>query len=337
MTSIDRARAIRRFEQIPRLALGHYPTPVEPMLRLREALGPEAPELYIKHDDYSGPGFGGNKVRKLEYLLAAAREQGADTLITCGAPGSNHCRVTAMLAARLGLDCVLVLNRSAATQPSKPANLALDELCGARIVWVERRAERALAMEEIATQLRSQGRRPSVIALGASTPLGAMGYVAAAGELAAQCRALGLSFDAIFFCSSSGGTQAGLVAGKQLFLEDGIELYGVSPDDSEAQIAAGVKALLRGMGQMLETELDAPVCVLDGYVGAGYGIETPEARQALELLARTEGVILDPVYTAKAMAGLLDWVRSGRLKKTMNVLFWHTGGQLALFAGAASS
>ncbi|MBI3683642.1 MAG: D-cysteine desulfhydrase family protein [Acidobacteria bacterium] len=325
---IDRARAIERFEQIPRLSLGHYPTPIEKLPRLRAALG-NAPKLCIKRDDCTGPGFGGNKVRKLEYVLAAAQAEGADTVITCGGEKSNHCRVTAMLAARLGLECVLALNR--ASHEAKPASLAIGQWVGARIVSVERREQRAPAMERMAAELRGQGKRPYIIPLGASTPLGAMGYVAAASVLAAQMEAAGLRFDAIFLSSSSGGTHAGLAAGRELFLRPEVQLYGVSPDDAAACIQAAVSGIVQGIGARLGVTLDAPVTVLDEYIGPRYGVESEAGREAFDLVARTEGIVLDPVYTAKAMAGLIDWIRKGRLAPEMRVLFWHTGGQMALF------
>ncbi len=329
---LDRTRAIESFERIPRLALGHYPTPIEKMPRLRAALG-GGPNLYIKRDDYAGPGFGGNKVRKLEYVLAAAQAQGAGTVITCGGENSNHCRVTAMLAARLGLGCVLVLNRPAAPA-GKPASLAIDEWVGARVVSVERRQDRAPTMERIADELRGAGRVPYVIPVGASTPLGAMGFVSAASELAAQMEVTGRRFDAIFFSSSSGGTHAGLAAGMDLFFPGDTGLFGVSPDDSSESIRQTVQGILNGMGQRLGVAFAAAITVLDEFIGEGYGIESAAGREALELAARTEGVLLDPVYTAKAMAALMDWVRRGKLDSSHNVLFLHTGGQMALFQAA---
>lgn len=327
---MDRARAVERFEAIPRLALGHYPTPIEKLSRLRDALG-GGPRLWMKRDDLTGPGCGGNKVRKLEYVLAAAQAEGADAVITCGGVRSNHCRATAMLAAKLGLECTLVLNQPTTPYPQKPASLAIDEMVGARIVPVYRREDRAPTMERVQETYAAEGKKAVVIPLGASTALGALGFVGAASELAAQMDAKELRFDAIFFSSSSGGTQAGLIAGKELFLEPDVRLIGVSPDDPSLSIQTTVTSILQGITERLHVELDAPVEVLDGYIGEGYGIESDAGREALELTARTEGILLDPVYTAKAMAGLLDWIRQGRLTREQNVLFWHTGGQMALF------
>jgi len=328
---IDRKRAIERFEAVPRLALGHYPTPIEKMPRLKAALGCSQ-RLYIKREDYSGPGFGGNKVRKLEYLFAALQKSGADTVITCGGLRSNHCRVTAMMAARLGLACVLVMNEPPHPYWAKPASLALDEWCGARIVRVADRLERAPAMERVAEELRAQGREPAIIPLGASTALGALGQVGAMAELAAQIQALEFGFDAIFFSTSSGGTQAGLTAGKALFLDPDTKLYGVSPDDPAASIEATVRGILGGVSEHLGVPFeDEEIRVDDRYIGDEYGIESDAGREALQLVARSEGIVLDPVYTAKAMAGLMGAIRGGDLAKEARVLFWHTGGQLALF------
>lgn len=328
MHPMDRTRAISRFEEIPRLNFGHYPTPIEKLPRLRAALG-GGPRIYIKRDDYTGPGFGGNKVRKLEYVLAAAQTDGVDTVITCGGQKSNHCRVTAAFAARLGLDCVLVLN--GAPGQGKPASLAVDEWMGARIELVDDRGRRASRMDEIAGELRQAGKHPLVIPLGASTPLGALGFVSAASELAAQMSARELRFDAIFFSSSSGGTHAGLAAGKEMFLSPDLDLVGVSPDDPSSSIEATVRSIFNGIAGMVGVEMEAGICVLDQFIGDGYGIESDAGREALQLLARSEGLLLDPVYTAKAMAGMVAQIRQGKFRDGQSVLFWHTGGQLALF------
>lgn len=327
---IDRGRAVDRFDAIPRLALGHYPTPLEKLSRLRAALG-GGPRLFMKRDDLTGPGCGGNKVRKLEYVLAEA-QAGATTVITCGGVRSNHCRATAMLAAKLGLECILVLNQPAVAYPQKPASLAIDEMTGARIVPVWNRDERTSTMERIAEELAVEGKQPVVIALGASTPLGAMGYVSAASELAAQLDVMEMRPDVIFFSSSSGGTQAGLIAGKQLFLHPETRLIGVSPDDPESSIQSTVRSILDGIGERLGVEIEEPIEVMDQYVGDGYGVESEAGREALELVIRTEGILLDPVYTAKAMAAMIDCIRKGQLREPMNILFWHTGGQMALFS-----
>lgn len=328
--------ALSRLGEIPHLDCGHYPTPLEEMVRLRALLGTSA-RLFIKHDDLTGPGFGGNKVRKLEYVLARALEDATEIVITVGGERSNHARITAALAARLGLRSILVLN-DAAEGPkgdgSKPASLALDELFGAEIHRVRTREERLPKMRALASELRTSGYRVVEIPLGASVPLGAMGYVRAAEELAGQLSKRGLSVNYIFHASSSGGTQAGLEIGCRL---SGLEtkIVGVSPDDPSASIAAEVKAIMTGVCELLEinpTDVDHAVTVVDDFVGPGYGVSSAESTAAMQLLARTEGVVLDPVYTAKAMAALLSWITNGRLTEGDNALFWHTGGQLALFS-----
>ena len=326
--------AISRFEEIPYLRFGHFPTPVEELPRLREALG-GGPRIFIKRDDYSGAGFGGNKVRKLEYVLADAKAGGVEIAITTGGEKSNHARVTASLCARLGIRCILVLNPAAVSyQGMKPASLLVDELVGAVIHPVSHRDQRRPAMEALARKLRSEGRKVVISPLGASIPLGAIGFVRAVQETRPQLERTGVNFNYLFHCSSSGGTQAGLVAGCRLFGLHGVKVIGVSPDDSSDAISTEVYRIIRGIAGMLglpEGSLDEELTVLDDYVGDGYGISTPESDAAIELVAKTEGIVLDPVYTAKAMAGLIDWITKGKLKETDNVLFWHTGGQLALF------
>lgn len=324
-----------KLSRFPSLPFGCYPTPVEEMPRLRQALGRNAPCLLIKRDDYTGPGFGGNKVRKLAYFLAKALADGANTIVTMGGVKSNHCRVTAALCARLGLRCVLVLNEAAiAYDALEPASLHLDQLYGAEIHRVSNRQERIETAAAIAEALRNKGARVCEIPLGASTPLGALGYVAAVRELRKQIQAGVPCPDYIFHASSSAGTQAGIVAGCQWFGMDNIEVIGVSPDDPAASIAAHCAEIIRGIGELLElpaNALDGDVTVLDDYIGGGYGVATPAGEMATALVAQMEGVILDPVYTAKAMSGLLDWIEKGRLTEKHTVLFWHTGGQMALY------
>jgi 1-aminocyclopropane-1-carboxylate deaminase/D-cysteine desulfhydrase-like pyridoxal-dependent ACC family enzyme len=326
---------------IPRLPFGVYPTPLEELSRLRAALQAEGctvPRLFIKRDDYTGAGFGGNKVRKLEYVLAQAMNDGAEVAITTGGEKSNHARVTAMLCARLGLRCILVANPATpGTMPPglKPASMYVNELVGAEIQRINHRAERAATVAALAAQLRAEGKRVIEIPLGASIPLGAVGFVRAMQETNAQCDALELKLDYVFHASSSGGTQAGIVAGAALCGWNEKRVIGISPDDPAAGIEATVEAIARGVFDLLALapppDLRARVTVLDDYVGAGYGIPTTASTEALQLLARTEGIVLDPVYTAKAMAALLDWIRRGKFQESDNLLFWHTGGQLALF------
>jgi D-cysteine desulfhydrase family pyridoxal phosphate-dependent enzyme len=314
-----------RFHSIGRLDLGHWPTPLERMRRLGTHLGAK-PELWIKRDDLSGAGFGGNKVRKLEYYLSKALRQGYDAVITCGAVTSNHCRVTAALAAQCGLECHLVLNP--AVQDGMPASLYLDELYGAVIRKVESRAAREGGMASLAEELRAAGRRPMEIPLGASTPLGALGFVRAIAELPVPP-------DVIVHSTSSGGTQSGLLAGLKLHGMAATRVIGVSADDPAAEIASTVRGILAGVELLLEAPartLECQVEVDDRFTGPGYGIPTEEGEEALRLLARFEGIVLDPVYSAKAFAGLLARVRAGEFDGCRRVVFWHTGGQLALFS-----
>ncbi len=325
------AEAVARLNGVPRLQYGHYPTPVEELPRLRAALGADAPRLIVKRDDYSGPGFGGNKVRKLEYVLAQAQADGADVAITIGGEKSNHARVTAAMCARLGLRCVLVLNAAAVSHAGwEPASLAADKFYGAEIHRVSSRAERRSTMAALAKQFRAAGKRVIEIPLGASIPLGALGFARAVAEAQTQLSALDVNVTHIFHSSSSGGTQAGLLAGCQLFGLNA-QVIGVSADDPAEAIAAEVATIIDGIGELLSAPLRGDATVLDEYVGPGYGVDSPESVAALALVARTEGLLLDPVYSAKAMAGLLDWIRQGKLTANDTVLFWHTGGQLALF------
>jgi 1-aminocyclopropane-1-carboxylate deaminase/D-cysteine desulfhydrase-like pyridoxal-dependent ACC family enzyme len=322
----DRA-ALERLHAIPRLPLSWPATPVEELTRLRHALAAGA-ALFVKRDDAIPIGFGGNKIRKLQIVGAQALDAGADTLITTGGVQSNHARATAAIAARLGLKCVLVAN---GTPPDRPtANALLDRLLGAELRYVASREERAPAMERAAEELRAQGRHPFVIPLGASTAHGAAAYALAVGELLTQIPAP----DTIVLATSSGGTQAGIMAGCALH---GLRtrVVGVSADDPSAAIAGEVRRILadleRLLGQASGTLANAPAEVDDTFVGDGYGIPTPESTAAIELCARSEALFLDPTYTAKAMAGLVARVRSGEMR-TGVTLFWHTGGQVGLFA-----
>lgn len=313
---------------LPSAGLVAGPTPIAEMSRLRAALG-GGPRLLVKRDDALPFGFGGNKVRKLDLVAARAVAEGADTLLTVGGVQSNHARATAAAAARLGLRCVLVLN--GARPDRATGNALLDGLLGADIRYVATRAERAPAMRAEADRLRAQGRRPCEIPLGASTPLGAMAYARAVVELAGQ----GPPPDVIVHATSSGGTQAGLLAGIAL-LGLRTRVLGISADESSGVLADVVAGLVSGIDDALGgggrlRAAAARTDVDDAFVGEGYGIPTPASREALELAARTEALFLDPTYTAKAMAGLIAHARAGRFRADQTVLFWHTGGQVGLF------
>lgn len=312
---------------LPQAPLLHAPTPVEELPRLRDAIGASA-RLYVKRDDSIPFGFGGNKVRKLALVGGRAAADGADTLITCGGVQSNHARATAAAATRLGMRCVLVANGAAPDRPT--GNALLDRLLGAQVHFVADRDERTPAMERLAAEARGAGHRPFVIPLGASTPLGAAAFVLAVAELADQIDPP----DAIVHASSSGGTQAGLVAGCRA-LGWPTRVIGVSADENAATLRGMVEEIIEGIPDVLPNVPvggGAAVEVDDRFVGEGYGIPTPASRDAQSLAARTEALFLDPTYTAKAMAGLIAHCRSGTLARARTVLFWHTGGLPGIFA-----
>ncbi len=314
---------------LPMIPLFPAPSPIQEMDGLRRALG-GGPRLLVKRDDALPFAFGGNKVRKMQLVAADAISAGADTLITSGGIQSNHARVTAAAAAKLGLRCILVVNGS---QPDRPTgNALLDGLLGAEVRYVDDRSWRAPGMQAAADELRKAGRKPYIIPIGASTPLGACGFVSAAAELRAQVET---PPDFILHSTSSGGTQAGLIAGC-LSAMPGTTIIGVSADESAASLEGTIKDLLLGMPVLLGMPKghfnDARVAVDDRFVGGGYGVPTEESRAAIELLARTEAIFLDPTYTAKAMAGLIARIRAGEFREDQTILFWHTGGQVGLFA-----
>ncbi len=284
----------------------------------------------MKRDDLLSFGMGGNKVRKLQTVLAEAIATGADTLVTCGGLQSNHCRATAAAGSALGLRVVLVVNGARQNQPT--GNALLDQLFGAEVRYTSSREERAATMEAVSKEVTSAGGRPYVIPLGASTALGAAGFARGIQELLTS----ELRPDAIVHSTSSGGTQAGLIAGCALF---GLKarVVGISADEPSSALAATVRGIVESLAERLggsraAVGADRDVEVDDGFVGEGYGMPTEASREALTLVARHEGIVLDPVYTAKAMAGLIDRIRRGGFSAADTVLFWHTGGQAGLFA-----
>ena len=326
MTPVELREKLARFPSLPFLPA---PTIIEPLPRLLTLLG-GGPRLLIKRDDAIPFGFGGNKVRKLALVAARAVADGADTLITAGGVQSNHARATAAAAAKLGLRAVLVANGQAPERLT--ANALLDSLLGAEVVYVASREDRAPMMLEVTERLRTEGRRPFAIPIGASTPLGALGFALALAELVDQMPAP----DVIVHATSSGGTQAGLVAGCRL-LGLPTRVVGISADDTSPSLQAHIRAIVSGMADLLEMDplelsRGTPIEVDDRFVGDGYGIPTDESREAIELAARTEAIFLDPTYTAKAMAGLIAYVRQQKFRENQTVLFWHTGGQVGLFA-----
>lgn len=320
--------------RFPRIRLGHLPTPLEPMENLSRALG--GPRLWIKRDDCTGLSTGGNKTRKLEFLMAEALAHRADIVITQGATQSNHARQTAAAAVRLGMRChILLEDRTGRTDPdyTDNGNVLLDHLHGAT---VERRAggsDMQAEMEAVAARLRDAGQRPYVIPGGGSNPLGAVGYANAALELVTQAADRGLRIDHLVHATGSAGTQAGLVVGLQA-LNSPISLLGIGVRAPRERQEAMVHDLGRRTWDLLglrgELPREAVVANCD-YVGGGYGVPTPGMVEAVTLLAQTEGLLLDPVYTGKGMAGLIDLVRKGRFRQDENVVFLHTGGSVALF------
>ncbi len=310
---------------IPRVKLAHLPTRIEFLPRVTAALG--GPDIYCKRDDQTGLGFGGNKTRKLEFLLAEAEANNARTLVSVGAIQSNHCRQVAALAAKFGYGCILVLSGN---EPELAAgNLLLDQLFGADIVWATRE-NRLQVLEETIRQAQQDGRRPYMIPYGGSSATGMMGYVEAMRELAAEKD----KFDWIVTASSSGGTQAGMVLGA---LTTGFagKILGICIEGSAQELAQIVVNLVReGAGLIGEKfEISSGMLLVnDHYTGGGYGVMDKPEIEAIKLFASHEGLLLDPVYTGRAAAGLIDLVRNGFFKKEDKVLFWHTGGTPALFA-----
>jgi D-cysteine desulfhydrase family pyridoxal phosphate-dependent enzyme len=311
---------------IPRLRFAHLPTPIEELPRLSAVLG--GPRIFVKRDDQTGLAFGGNKTRKLEFLLAEAKEQNAKMLISAGAIQSNHCRQTAAAAAKLGFECVLVLTGEVPARAS--GNFLLDELFGAQIINVPDRKDRDRILKETFDQAVAVGKKPYLVPYGGSSPTGALGYVFAMEEFMKQA----VEVDWILFGTSSGGTQAGLVLGQRVFNYRG-KVLGISIDESESWLKSHVSQLATEMSDRLGEHLNfTPEDILasDKYCQAGYGVLTDAEREAVNLFARCEGLLLDPVYTGRAAAGLIDLVRQGSFKKRDSVLFWHTGGSPALFA-----
>ncbi len=311
--------------------LAHLPTPLAPLEGLSSDLGVQ---LWIKRDDMTGLAFGGNKTRKLEYLVADAIASGADTLVTTGAPQSNHCRQTAAAAVTQGLSSVLVLGGAGVDQLL--GNRFLDSLLGAEIINIGRE-DRGRALLRVADELRAQGRKPYVIPLGGSNALGVTAYRAAVHELRAQMQELRLSrFDRIVVASSSGGTQAGLMVGvRELGMHT--EVLGISVDHPAGELAAVVAQLANEHTAMGRASMDfspGDVLVEDGFIEPGYAVMTDAERTAIETFASRDGIILDPVYTGRAAHGLLDLISRGKISQDERVLFWHTGGGPALFAYA---
>ena len=319
---------------IPRRRYTHGPTPIEFLPRLTAALA--GPNIYVKRDDLLGLTAGGNKTRKLEFLMAEAIALQADTIVTAGGVQSNHCRLTLSASVREGLQCRLVLveHVPGSFAPEATGNNLLFRLLGAEhLTVVAGGTDSISAMKGIAAEVVATGGRPYIIEGGGSSPLGTLGYVSCAEEILAQLQEMSLPISHVVCASGSGGTQAGLVAG---FVgnQSGISVTGISVSANKGEqekrvldLANETSALAGGTVAVRKDE----VVVLDEFVGAGYALPSPEMTAAVQLIARTEGILLDPVYTGKAAAGLIDMVRRGVFEKGSNVLFVHTGGSPAIY------
>ncbi|ANF56321.1 1-aminocyclopropane-1-carboxylate deaminase/D-cysteine desulfhydrase [Halotalea alkalilenta] len=319
-------------EDFARVELGFLPTPIDELPRLSAALGVD---VRMKRDDYTGFGGGGNKVRKLEYLLAEARAAGAEVLITTGGHQSNHARMVAAAARRFGLEAVLVLRGNAPQQ--REGNLLLDELFGATIEYLDPQAyfeQVEPCMQAHAERAREQGKVPFIIPLGGATPLGALGYVRAVAELAEQYARMQWSPpDIVLAPAGSGGTLAGLIVGARLYWPQ-TKVIGVSVSRDAAWFQSRIAAMASDCAELLEQPLRfaaEEIQVEDGYVGPGYGLPSDDGVEAIHRLAKDEGILLDPVYTGKAMSALIDLCAKGRIAQGQQVLFVHCGGSPALY------
>jgi len=325
-----------QLDAFPRMRLGHFPTPLEPMPRLSRHLG--GPNLYIKRDDCTGLATGGNKTRKLEFLIAQALEQGADTVITQGAVQSNHVRQTVAAAARAGLRCEILLEKRVPDPTDEyehSGNVLLDRLLGGEIVsCLPAGSDMQQAMEDHAAQLRKSGAKPYVIPGGGSNPVGALGYVTCAEEMLGQSREAGLRIDHVVHATGSTGTQAGMVVGLR-GNHSGIPVYGISVRAPKARQEENVWSLVQATAEyagLPASSVSRSDVVADAdYVGDGYGMPTDSMLEAVRLTARLEGILLDPVYSGKGMAGLIALIRRGRFRPDENVVFIHTGGSASLF------
>ena len=313
------------------ISLGNLPTPVHKLERVSEAWG--GPDIYIKRDDLTGCGVSGNKVRKLEFSVAEAKKEGADTLITCGGIQSNHARATAVVAAQTGLRSFLVMRGPADTEID--GNLLLDRLVGAEIEFITKEAYEGVdeLMERVAERLRKRGQKPYIIPEGASNEIGYFGYIRAAEEIAAQTEKMGLGMDAVIVATGSGGTLGGLLLG-QRFFDLKADPIGINvcdtAEDFQERILGVVESMIEQYGWDLEVNTEG-IRLIDGYVGEGYALSRVEELELIRDVARYEGIFLDPVYTGKAMFGIRDQIRKGRFTKGQNVLFIHTGGIYGLF------
>ncbi len=322
-------------EQFPRVALAHLPTPLEHLPRLSKHLG--GPEIWVKRDDCTGLASGGNKTRKLEYSMAAALEEGADTIVTVGAVQSNHVRQTAAAACKLGLACEVLLEHRV-TDPSEPyaksGNVFLDKMFGANLREYPGGTDFAAEMKVVAEEVRAAGGKPYIIPGGASNTVGALGYVNCAIELLEQAKDQGLVIDHLITATGSAGTQAGLAVGLKA-MGSKIPMLGIGvniPQDAQEEkvyaLACATAEYIGKPGIVAREDIVANC----NYVGDGYGVPTESMNEAIIMLARKEGLLFDPVYSGKGLAGMIDLIRKGEFKDASNIVFLHTGGSAALFA-----
>jgi len=321
--------------KFPRVTLGHLPTPLEHLPRLSEHLG--GPQIWVKRDDCTGLATGGNKTRKLEFSMAAALDEGADTIVTVGAVQSNHVRQTAAAACKLGLACEVLLEHRI-VDPSeayaKSGNVFLDKMFGANLREYPGGTDFAAAMNEVADEVRNAGGKPYIIPGGASNTVGALGYVNCAIELLQQADDLGLTIDHLVTATGSAGTQAGFAVGLKALQSD-IPLLGIGvniPQDAQEEkvyaLACETADYIGKPGIVAREEIVANC----NYVGDGYGVPTASMNEAVMMLARLEGLLFDPVYSGKGLAGMIDLIRKGKFENASNIVFLHTGGSAALFA-----
>jgi len=320
--------------KFPKVRLGHLPTPLEPMDRLSEILG--GPRLWVKRDDCTGLSSGGNKTRKLEFLMADAQSKGADTIITQGATQSNHARQTTAAAAKLGMECHILLDDRTGSNDNNyilNGNVLLDRLHGASVSKRSGGTDMNLEMQDFADTLTEKGKKPYIIPGGGSNPIGALGYVNCARELTEQASEIGLKIDALVHATGSAGTQAGLVAGLAA-IQSSIHLLGIgvrAPKDKQEQMVFDLAQKTADyLDTGIEIERDKVRAICD-YVGAGYGLPTDGMIKAVKLLAQSEGLLFDPVYSGKGLDGLIDQIKKGYFAGMDNVVFLHTGGSAALF------
>ncbi|UCG04171.1 MAG: D-cysteine desulfhydrase family protein [Candidatus Heimdallarchaeota archaeon] len=316
-------------DSIPRIQLCLLPTPIVPLTRLSTHLG--GVKVFIKRDDLTGVAFGGNKNRKLEFLLADAKRKKADVIVTEGALQSNHCLQTAACSAKLGFECELVLSGN--IPEFITGNLLLDQILDVKIHRAKDSFERKELMVLVEEELKDKGKRPYMIPTGGSTDIGALGYLKCIVELERQSKDLGIIFDYFVHSTGSGGTQSGVLIGKELYYPE-LEILGISEGESKQKLRKKVKEIIENFNNIRGLNLvigDDKIKIYEEYFGEGYGIPNQEMIETVKLVARLEGVFLDPVYTGKAMVGLIDLVKTEVIPKDKNVLFLHSGGSTSIF------